>query len=511
MTTVVTSIGLRGLEGYKVNVEVQIIPGRESVSLVGLPDASVKESKDRVMATLYANNCSFPGKKIIINLSPSEQKKNIPIFDLAMAIGLMKEMHYIQREIPENTAFLGALSLTGEIKSVKGMLPAILAAKRQNIKILYLPFIEDLPFANLEGIDLRFVHSLDDVVQSLSGKAKSMFQASTKNLQKSPPQNTQDEKDFKYIIGHQRAKRALEIAAAGAHNVLLIGPPGSGKSLLSESLPSILPPLTKDSQFDVMSIYQLAEVSQLNPTQAPFRSPHHSSSSVSLIGGSSNPKPGEVSLAHHGVLFLDEMAEFPRRSLDMLRQPIETGKVTISRAATTVIYPSRFILIGAMNPCPCGYLGDRSHYCTCTPKQINAYQNRISGPILDRIDIILELESVPLQRDLQEKNESSQVIRRRVIEARNRQHKRYQGEFLNSIAENEMFRIGKSLQYEQKQLIQKWSASCQWSSRVQMKILRLARTISDLSGDESITNEALWEAMSLRRTKAVSSKVLGAR
>ena len=509
MTSVVTSIGLSGLEGYKVNVEVQIIPGRESVSLVGLPDASVKESKDRVMATLYANNCSFPGKRIIINLSPSEQKKNIPIFDLAMAIGLMKEMNYIQHEIPENTAFLGALSLTGEVKSVKGMLPAILAAKKQDIKILYLPFIEDLPFTNLEGIELRFVHSLDDVVQSLSGNH--FFQPSPKNPEKTPPQITQDEKDFKYIIGHQRAKRALEIAAAGAHNVLLIGPPGSGKSLLSESLPSILPPLSNESQFDVMSIYQLAGVSQPNPTKAPFRSPHHSSSSVSLIGGSSNPKPGEVSLAHHGVLFLDEMAEFPRRSLDMLRQPIETGKVTISRAATTVIYPSQFILIGAMNPCSCGYLGDRSHYCTCTPKQINAYQNRISGPILDRIDIILELESVPLHRDLQEKSESSLIIRKRVIEARNRQHKRHQGEFLNSSVENEKLIIGTSLHHEQKQLLQKWSASYQWSSRVQMKILRLARTISDLSGDESITNGALWEAMSLRRMKAVSSKVLGAR
>lgn len=509
MTTVVKSIGLRGLEGYEVNVEVQIIPGRESVSLVGLPDASVKESKDRVMATLYANDCSFPGKKIIINLSPSEQKKNIPIFDLAMAIGLMKEMHYIQREISENTAFLGALSLTGEIKSVKGMLPAILAAKKQNINILYLPYIDDLPFTKLDGIELRFVHTLDDVVQSLSGKA--IFRTSTKNLQKTPPQITQDEKDFKYIIGHRFEKRALEIAAAGAHNVLLIGPPGSGKSLLSESLPSILPPLSRDSQFDVMSIYQLAGVSQPNPTQVPFRSPHHSSSSVSLIGGSSNPKPGEVSLAHHGVLFLDEMAEFPRRTLDMLRQPIETGKVTISRAATTVVYPSRFILLGAMNPCPCGYLGDRSHYCTCTQKQINAYQNRISGPILDRIDIILELEPVPLHRDLQEKNESSKVIRKRVISAREIQHSRYQGEFVNSSVQNDKLISGTTLQHEQKHLLQKWSANYQWSSRVQMKILRLARTISDLSGDEFITNAALWEAVSLRRTKVVNSKVIGAR
>ncbi|WP_077619826.1 YifB family Mg chelatase-like AAA ATPase [Bacillus sinesaloumensis] len=509
MTTSVTSIGLRGLEGYKVIVEVQIIPGRESVSLIGLPEASVKESKDRVMATLYANNCSFPGKKIIINLSPSEQKKNIPIFDLAMAIGLMKEMHYIQHEIPVNTAFLGALSLTGEIKSVKGMLPAILAAKKQNIKILYLPCIEDLPFTNIDGIELRFVRTLNDVLQSLSGKR--IPNPSTMNLTKTSPQIIHYDKDFQYIIGHHQTKRALEIAAAGAHNVLLIGPPGSGKSLLSESLPSILPPLSNESQFDVMSIYQLAGVSQANPTQVPFRAPHHSSSSVSLIGGSSIPKPGEVSLAHHGVLFLDEMAEFPRRTLDMLRQPIETGKVTISRAATTVVYPSRFILIGAMNPCPCGYLGDRSHYCTCTPKQINTYQNRISGPILDRIDVILELKPVLLHGDSNEKVETSSVIRNRVIASRARQYKRYQGEFLNSSVPIERLVVGTTLQTDQKQMLQKWSASYQWSSRVQMKVLRLARTISNLSGDDKITNSALWEAMSLRRRKVVSSKSLGAR
>lgn len=399
MATVIPSIGLKGLEGYKVQVEVQLLPGIEGVSIVGLPDASVKESKDRVISALYANGCEVPDKKIVINLSPSEYRKNSPIFDLAMAIGIMKEAGDILEEIPKGAAFLGLLSLDGTIKSVEGIMPAILAAKQEGFNILYLPPIVNFPLQQMKGIEFRFVHSLQEVIASFCGQLN-LFTSSTPKppdfSQLSHEDTISYDKDFKYVLGHAQAKRALEIAAAGGHNLFMSGPPGCGKSLLAETFPSILPLLTEESQLEVMSIYQLAGLSQSSFQQAPFRNPHHSASAVSLIGGGSNPKPGEVSLAHRGVLFLDEMAEFSKRTLDMLRQPMETGKVTISRVASTVTYPSRFILLGAINPCPCGYLGSRNFYCTCTPKQITQYKNRISGPIHDRMDILLQLQSVSL-------------------------------------------------------------------------------------------------------------------
>jgi magnesium chelatase family protein len=501
MATVVPSVGLKGIEGYTVSVEVQMIPG-VGISIVGLPDASVKESKDRLMAALFSNTCNIPEKKIIINLSPSDQKKHSPIFDLAMAIGIMNESGFINYPIPKDTAFLGVLSLDGTIKSVDGMLPAVLAAKKEQFKILYLPYIKDFPLMHIDGIELRFVQSLFEVIESFSGLI-SVFQRPPQPLSQAIPSNPLNksfEKDFKYVLGHKRAKRALEIAAAGGHNVIMSGPPGCSKSLLAESFPFILPSLSQDSQFEVMSIYQLSGVAHSDFSRPPFRSPHHSSSSVSLIGGGSNPRPGEVSLAHHGVLFLDEMAEFPKRTLDMLRQPIESGHVTISRASSTVTYPSNFTLIGAMNPCPCGYFGSKQAYCTCTPKQINTYINRVSGPILDRMDILLFLTPVSMEKESVNENESSQTIQIRVTEARQRQYKRYEGELLNAAVSTDMLLKGSQLTSNQLRILQQRSSKQNWSTRVQMKIVRLARTISDLNGDEDITSEALWEAMTLRRT-----------
>ena len=269
-----------------------------------------------------------------------------------------------------------------------------------------------------------------------------------------------------------------------------------GKSLLSETFPSILPLLKQESQFDVMSIYQLSGITNSDFRIPPFRDPHHSASAVSLIGGGTNPKPGEISLAHLGVLFLDEMAEFPKRTLDMLRQPMETGKVTISRAATTVTYPARFLLLGAMNPCPCGYLGSRHFYCTCSPKQITAYTNRVSGPIQDRIDILLKLETVSLDNETTEHNETPFVIRDRVTAARERQYTRCGNEMNNATASNEKLLECCQLTEEQQKMIQQWASKHNWSTRVQMKILRLARTISDLSD-----NETIWEAVTLRRSQ----------
>lgn len=501
MATVVTSIGLKGIEGYIVQVEVQLLPGVESVSIVGLPDASVKESKDRVMAALFANNREVPDKKVVINLSPAEQKKNSPIFDLAMAIGIMKESGDFKDSIPEDAAFLGVLSLDGTVKPVDGMLPAIIAAKKEKIKRLYLPPLKGIPLTHIEGIEFHFVETLHEVIESFSSQLTTFALPATTSLvppDDSPPNY---EKDFQYVLGHKQPKRALEIAAAGGHNVLMTGPPGCGKSLLSETFPSILPLLKQESQFDVMSIYQLSGVTNNNFRIPPFRDPHHSASAVSLIGGGTNPKPGEISLAHLGVLFLDEMAEFPKRTLDMLRQPMETGKVTISRAASTVTYPAQFLLLGAMNPCPCGYLGSRNFYCTCTPKQITAYTNRVSGPIQDRIDILLKLETVLLDRETTEHNETSSAIRDRVSAARERQYTRYGSEISNATASNEKLLKFCQLSGEQQKMMQQWSSKHNWSTRVQMKVIRLARTISDLSENEHITNEAIWEAVTMRRSQ----------
>jgi magnesium chelatase family protein len=504
MATMITSIGLKGLEGYRVQVEIQLVHGNEGISIVGLPDASVKESKDRVLGALVANDCELPEKRIIVNLSPSEQRKNSPIFDLAMAIGIMKEVNHFPHNVPKEAAFLGVLSLDGSIKPVEGMLPAIVAAKNEKVKILYLPFYDDLPFQKIDGIELRFVKNLEEVIDSFSGQSTlfsyskpSLFQKSSDDL--IPNYN----KNFKHIIGHKYAKRALEIAAAGGHNILMSGPPGCGKSLLAETFLSILPTLTEKEQFEVMSIYQLAKEKNASYRVPPFRSPHHSSSSVSLIGGGTNPKPGEVSLAHCGVLFLDEMAEFPKRTLDMLRQPLEAKKVTISRAASTVTYPSRFILIGAMNPCPCGYFGSQNYYCTCTPKQIQAYQNRISGPMQDRFDIIFTLQSAALTSENTDHNEESEEIRKRVMKSRQRQYDRYQNEVSNTNVQDELFIEKNPLTQSQRLILQQWSSKEHFSNRVQMRIIRLARTISDLQGEETITNESLWEAMTLRRKNQI--------
>lgn len=316
-------------------------------------------------------------------------------------------------------------------------------------------------------------------------------------------------RDFQSSIGHHQAKRALEIAAASGHNVLMVGPPRCGKSLLAETFPSILPGLSHDAQLEVISLYQLAG-EKIESGYPPFRHPHYSASSVSLIGWGTHPNPGEVSLAHRGVLFLDEMAEFAKKTLDMLRQPLETGKVTISRISSTVTYPADFILLWAMNPCPCGYLGSRTRYCTCSSKQIQAYRNRVSGPIYDRIDVLLSLEVIDFTKETRV-SESSETIRKRVEEARRKQYERYGKEITNGRVPFELLMEKSPLAKRQQLLLQQWASQHQWSNRVQAKIIRLARTISDLKGTEEIADESLWEAMTLRWLKTYTKQQATAR
>jgi magnesium chelatase family protein len=498
MVTKIMSIGLKGVEGYRVQVEVQTQDGMDVFVIVGLPDASVKESKERVTGALYFMGHPLVDHKTIVNLSPAEQKKNGPLFDLPMAIGILKSLEVIKVKISPTTCFIGALSLDGSILPFEGMLSAALSAKKLGFNVIYMPFDGDLPEIKIAGLDIIFVSSIHEVLQHLSGQMILPFVVVEKSMNE---REVAFEKDFNQIIGHTAAKRALEIAAAGGHHVFMSGPPGCGKSMLAETFPSILPPLSNEAQLEKLCLYQLAGLDYETLYLPSIRNPHHSASSVSIIGGGQNPKPGEISLAHRGVLFLDEMAEFSKKTLDMLRQPIETGKVTISRARSIVTYPASFLLIGAMNPCPCGYLGSNTHYCTCSPKQIQSYQNRISGPIRDRFDISLTIQQVNMEKHSNSFSETSAEIRKRVIKARERQYERYGEEICNGRVSYERLTLTNSIPEKVKQLITQMTIKKKWSNRVQIKIIRLARTISDLKGEEQITEESLWEAMSLSRVQ----------
>lgn len=502
MSAKVTSIGLKGLEGYLVSVEVQSMQGTESIVIVGLPDVSVKESKDRIAAALYIMGYHLVNQKIIINLSPSEQKKNGPLFDLPMALGILLSMKEITVRCSEHTAFLGALSLDGSVKAVEGMLPAVLAARRLGVKTIYMPFDPTLPILEFEEIEIVYISALQEVIQHLSGQNILPFYPR-------PAENllvNHEYMNFNQIIGHSYAKHALEASAAGEHHLFMSGPPGCGKSMLAESFPSILPPLTKESQLEVMSISQLSTSTYRHSTQPPFRNPHHSASGISIIGGGQNPKPGEISLAHKGVLFLDEIAEFTKKTIDMLRQPLESGLVTISRAHSTVTYPASFILIGAMNPCPCGYQGSNTHYCTCTPKQIIAYQNRLSGPIRDRFDIFLTLSPVDLKAAAANKQESSETIQQRVIEARERQYNRYGNQICNGRVDYDTLLKASPLSSTQHQQILQLSSKQNLSNRAQVKLIRLARTLADLDQSKEISDQHIWSAFKLHKRPSAVKK-----
>ncbi|WP_066321152.1 YifB family Mg chelatase-like AAA ATPase [Bacillus sp. FJAT-29814] len=497
----VTSIGLKGMAGYRVNVEVSSHVGNDSIKIVGLPDAAVKESKERIIAALRSLGYTPHGQKITINLSPADQKKMGSMFDLPIAIGVLGSLHELDAVIPADTAFVGALSLDGAVQPVEGLLPAVLAAKTLGVRRAYIPFDEQLPQLDFTDMDIIYVESLQDVIGHLSGR--SHVSGSRAFFEKKPEgrKTSADTIDFQQIIGHSASKAALEIAAAGGHHVLMTGPPGCGKSLLAWSFPSILPALSNEAQLEVLSLYQLSRVDHPQAGVPPFRNPHHSASGVSIIGGGQYPKPGEISLAHHGVLFLDEIGEFSKKTLDMLRQPLENGSITISRTHATITYPASFILLAAMNPCPCGYAGSNRHYCTCSPKQIHFYQNKLSGPLRDRFDINLSLVPVDFaaEEGKEQERESSQAVRSRVEHARARQYARYGAEIPNGRVPYDMLMKTSPLSCSQQRTLQELLMKEGMSNRTQIKIIRLARTISDLEGSTYITDRSIEEAIKLNR------------
>lgn len=499
MNSNVMTLGLLGLSGTVVDVESFISNGLPGFEIVGLPDAAVKEARDRVRAAVKVSGFKFPVSRITVNLAPASLKKGGTHYDLPIALSILAASGAVR--MPKGScAFLGELGLDGSVRGVSGVLPMALAAKAQNVQRLYVPAANAREATLARGPEVYGVENLAQLIQLLSGE----IPAQPEPLWE--PADTREEMpDFKDVLGQEDVKRALEVAAAGGHNVLLVGPPGSGKSMLSKRLPSILPDMTWEEALEVTQVYSVMGVlTDKKPmiTARPFRSPHHTVSNVGLVGGGTNPKPGEISQAHKGVLFLDELPEFKKDALDSMRQPLEDGTVTISRAVGAVTYPSRFQLVCAMNPCKCGWYGDPSGRCRCSQLAVDAYQSRVSGPMLDRIDIIIEVPSVHFE-DLRSRRETepSSEIRKRVNAARGVQNARYgtSGKCNAHMSPQDM-RQYCALSDECAELMHDAFDAMGLTARSYDRILRVARTIADMDGSPSIGPAHIAEAIQYRAT-----------
>ena len=494
----VRTLGISGIQGSVVTAECYISNGLPGFDIVGLPDAAVKEARERVRAAAKSSGLSFPVSRITVNLAPANLKKAGTHYDLPILLSILAACGGVRR--PKSTsAFIGELSLDGQLRPVSGVLPMALAAKREGIKALFVPAENAAEATLARGPAVYGIHNLKELAAGLNGETV---------LQPEPlwePQPNDDAVlDFKDVLGQENVKRALEVAAAGSHNVLLIGPPGSGKSMLSKRLPSILPDMTWEESLEVSQIYSvMGLLTAKNPlvTRRPFRSPHHTVSNAGLAGGGSNPRPGEISMAHKGVLFLDEMPEFRKDTLDLMRQPLEDGKVTISRVVGAITYPAEFMMVCAMNPCKCGWYGDPSGRCKCSEMSVENYRSRISGPMLDRIDIVVEVPSVHFE-DLRSRAEAepSASVKERVNAARAIQNRRFGAgsSMCNARMGPEEMRKFCQLDDECAGLMKDAFETMGLTARSYDRILKVARTVADMDGSEEIQPQHIAEAIQYR-------------
>lgn len=504
MVNKVTTATVIGLDSYIVDVETDIINSLPAIVIVGLPDAAINEARARVRSAIKNSNYTFPDKKVVINLAPADLKKEGTNFDLPIAVGILIEECVIEPEVIKDYAFIGELSLDGALRSVTGVLPLVLGLKQAGLKNVIVPAANAKEAALVDGINVYGAETLCDVVNHFIENPIPVTQVDVKKyLEKSLDEDFIY--DFKDVKGQRKAKKALEIAAAGGHNMLMSGSPGSGKTLMAKCFASILPPLELSEAIELTKIYSISGLlSNDEPlmTKRPFRAVHHTASSNGIIGGGSNPKPGEITLAHRGVLFLDEMVEFPRNVLEVLRQPLEDNEIVISRAKHSIKYPAKFILLGAMNPCPCGYLGDREKQCTCSEYQITRYLAKLSGPLLDRIDLQVEVPRLTSDELLNKssKEEASAEIRKRVIRARKIQAERYRDESIltNSELTPKLVKKYCKIDKEGEELFKTAIVKYQLSGRRYDRILKLARTIADLDGSDDIKQQHLMQALQYR-------------